>query len=127
MKFSVPNITLFSLLIGSGVGMGGYAMYHHRGYASSRTLPSAPDPEMAENEEMERTSSSTLEAPEGAVPLEAPRLPEAMADTAVTRFPVKLTTQQGMDAKDHQTMDLRDPENLKTEACLLYTSDAADE
>ena len=116
MKFSVPNITLFSLLIGSGVGMGGYAMYHHRGYASSRTLPSAPDPEMAEDEEMERTSSSTLEAPEGAVSLEAPRLPEAMADTVVTRFPVKLTTQQGMDAKDHQTMDLRDPENLKTEA-----------
>ena len=115
MKSTVSNLSLLTLLVGSGIGVGGYAMYVQRTYVTTRSDHAAASRASAAADELERTTSDTHDVPHTLHAAAAP-LPAAMADTVVPRFPVKLTTTTTMDAKDKETMDLRDPDNLKTEA-----------
>ena len=127
MKLPVSNISLLSLLLGGGIGMGAYATHLHLHYVSTRSDAPTRQPQGAvptdNSDEMLMHSSNTVDAPASEMGKPA-SLPQAMADTVVTRFPVKLTTQTDMDAKDHETMDLKDPENLKTEA--VYDEQSGD-
>ena len=94
-------------------------MYLQRSASMSRTDAVMPEDasQKPESDATEQNSSDTHTSlpANSEAPLES-QLPEAMADTVTPRFPVKMTTQPTMDAKDKETIDLKDPENLKTEA-----------
>lgn len=117
MKNLASNISFLSLLLGGGIGMGAYAAYVHRDFVSLRTDGVNQRGDAAESDELEQTTSTSADASlASSAPVPNRPLPEAMADTSITHFPVSRTVDSDMNAPEHRTMDLRNPENLHTEA-----------